>query len=311
MALREYTRSPDESVLYSVTVMADGFSTASRIGFFRSFSTAARYLLPIGDHRTVSSDTASVAAGVKWFLPLGLIIGLIWAGVFRVSWRMFGEIANLRAIPALTVTTFECLLTGPYLVMGLARTIHLLAGQRPRLSVEDPMAPLSPVGTLVLCLAILAHWVLIVSIPDITTWWPADMDWRHYFNFMYPRAILRPLILAPLWGRWGILLAASIGRMTPQADEATTALGRAITPARLLLFTLLPLALTAIYCSRDRNRFIGVIIALIVFALTYMVSFAMARRGGGQTRQSIFAAGLTAQLVFLAAYRAFWPKIHG
>ena len=35
------------------------------------------------------------------------------------------------------------------------------------------------------------------------------------------------------------------------------------------------------------------------------------RRGGGQTKQSLFAAGQVAQLAFLAIYRAFWPLIHG
>ena len=55
----------------------------------------------------------------------------------------------------------------------------------------------------------------------------------------------------------------------------------------------------------------GVVLAMVVFAVTYVVSVVMARRGGGQTRQSLFAAGQIAQLTCLALYRGFWPLIHG
>lgn len=276
--------------------------------FHRGLAAAVRFLFPMGETHAPLSETPSA---VRWVVPIGLLIGLAWAGMFRATWRIFDETSNMRVMPALAVTLLECLLTGPYLVMGLARTVHLLTRHQPRQAPHDPLTPLSPVGTLTLALAVLCQWVLVVSIRDVQTWWPLESDWRHYFNFLYPRAIYRPLILAPLWGRWGILLAATIGRTARHADGDTVALAGAMRPSRLLWQSLLPIALTAIYCSREHNRFIGVVLAMLVFAATFLVAFGMGQRGGGQTRQSLFAAGQVSQLAFLTFYQAFWRTMHG
>lgn len=287
--------------------MIDAPTSPSRL---RGLGHALRYLLPLG-FRRVPTDANAFARAVPWIVPIGLLIGLLWAGAFRSSWRVFGETGNTRVVPALTIILMECLLTGPFLVLGLARTVHLLTGLRPRQPDHDPMTPLSPIGTLVLALTVLSQWVLVLSISDAPTWWPSQSDWRHYFSFIYPRPIFRPLILAPLWGRWGILVAATVGKTARHTDDQTAALGLAMRPTRLLRQTILPLVLTTIYFSRADNRFIGVVISMLVFAVTYVVSVAMARRGAGQTRQSLFAAGQVAQLALLAVYRAFEPLIHG
>lgn len=248
---------------------------------------------------------------VPWIVPLGLIVGLIWVGCFRMTWWLYGETAGIRFIPGLTIVLVECLLTGPFLVLGLARTVHLLTGTHPRQSELDRASPLSPVGSLVLSLIVLAEWVLIAGIQVTPAWWPTPDDWRHYFNFMYPQPIYRPLLLAPIWGRWGILLGATIGRTARHADTETLAIVDAMRPTRLLRHTLLPVALTIIYCSRSSNFLTGLLVSILVFAMTYFVSVAMARRGGGQTRQSLYAVGLMAQLSFLAIYRALWRLIEG
>jgi hypothetical protein len=258
-----------------------------------------------------SGDMRHAARAVGWIVPLGLVIGIIWAAAFRVSWRLYGETANMRVLPALVIVLIECLLTGPFLALGLARTMHLLTSGAPTRPAVDDEEPLSPVGSLALGLTILAQWVLLVSVPTTVPWYPSHTDWRHHFAWMYPAPVYRPLVLAPLWGRWAILLAASIGRTSPRADGRTIALCEAVSPARLLGHLVLPMALTAIYCSRDRNLLTGAIIGLLVFAATYVVAMAIARRGGGQTRHSLFASAQVAQLSFLMLYRAFWPLIHG
>jgi hypothetical protein len=266
-----------------------------------------RFFLPLGRSEV---DTGRPLA-VAWVVPVGLLTGLAWAGCFKLAWRVYGETANLRLIPALVVVLLECLLTGPFLALGLSRTVHLLAGVRPTRGGTDPAAPLSPVGTLILGLTLLSEWVLIASIPVVSGWWPSTGDWRHHFNFLYPAPLYRPLVLAPLWGRWAILLAATIGRTARQADPTTVALCDAMRPRRVLLHCLLPFALTSVFFSRGGNLLIGVVLGLLVFGVTYLVGVGMARRGGGQTRQSLYAAGQIAQLAFLALYRAFWPAIHG
>jgi hypothetical protein len=157
---------------------------------------------------------------------------------------------------------------------------------------------------------VLALWALVTSIPFEPPWWPSPSDWRHYFNFLYPRPIYRPLVLAPIWGHWGILLAATIGRTASHADAPTVHFCQAMRPGRLLVHTILPTALTAIYASREENRLIGVVISLLVLGVAYAAAVIFARKGDGQTRQSLLAVGMVALLAFLAIYRAFWPFIH-
>jgi hypothetical protein len=303
-------------------------SHAAPAGWFRGLGAALKFALPLGRQRT-GEDPASAAATAHWIVPIGLVIGLLWVGVFRATWRVYGEIATVRVVPALMIVLMESLFTGYYLVMGLARTVHTLASDRPLRSAglppdnadEDAGTPpalagaecpqvLSATATLVLGLAVLVQWVLIVSIPWESPWWPSPTDWRHSFRFLYPAPLYRPLLLTPVWGRWGLLLAATIGRTARHADGQTQALERAMSPGRLLRQTILPLVLTAVYCSRGGNLVIGAIISLLVFGATYAAAVIMARRGGGQTRQSLYGTGLIAQITFLAIYRAFWLFIH-
>ena len=192
-------------------------------GMKRNLFTALRFLLPLG--RTKAPDDPAAAAGmIPWIVPTGLAIGLLWAGSFRLGWRVFGETARLRVIPSLIVVLIECLFTGAVLVLGVARTSHVLTGRSPLRAENDPLGPLSPVATLVLCLTLLCEYTLILSIPAMPGWWPPPNDWRHTFNFMYPSPVYRPLLLAPIWGRWGILLAATLGRSAHNADAQTVGL---------------------------------------------------------------------------------------
>jgi hypothetical protein len=302
--------------------------TARPASFLDGLKAALRFLLPLARRRAPASP-ATIMRATSWIVPLGLLIGLLWVGTFRATWKIYGEIATVRVVPALMIVLIESLFTGLYLVLGLARTVHLLAGDRPlrpepqagddqNASPDSPSAlgnlfslePLSPLGTLAMCLVVLCQWVLITSFPWESPWWPSPRDWRHHFNFLYPAPLYRPLLLAPIWGRWGILLAATIGRTARHADSETTGLSRAMNPARLLRQSILPIALTAIYCSRGGNLAIGIILSMLVFGVTYLVAVILARRGGGQSRQSLYAAGQIAQLVFLAICRAFWLFIH-
>lgn len=270
---------------------------------------AIRYILPV---RSLGSTLpAHLYAGApRWIVPIGLVIGLAWAGLFRMTWRVYGETGGLRLIPSLAIVLLESLFTGVLLILGLVRTIHVLGGNRPVTERLDPAAPLSPSATLALVLVVLGQWILIASIPVVNPWWPT-MGWRRHFNFLYPAPVYRPLLLAPIWGRWGLLAAACIGRTSRNADAETVALCANVRPSLLLYSAILPLALSAVYFARDGNLLLGVIAGLIVFGITYLAAVVMARRGGGQTRQSLYAAAQVAQLVFLAVYRALWPLIHG
>lgn len=201
----------------------------------------------------------------------------------------------------------ECLVTGRYLFGATAQAVA------PRSEIHDPAGPprgSSPVtfrGLWIITLLILSQWILVAGIPDVYLGWFAESDWRYHFAFLLPKPIFRPLLLAPLWGRWAVLLATTIGRAAPTADHHTSALIAAMNPSRLLRHSLLPLLLTIVLLSRMHNRFIGLILAVIVFAVTFSAAVLMAQRRGGQDRVTVLAAAQTAQLTFLVVYRAFWP----
>lgn len=55
----------------------------------------------------------------------------------------------------------------------------------------------------------------------------------------------------------------------------------------------------------------GTIIALTVLGLTFVSGVVIARRGGGQTRRSMLAAGKIAELIFLAAFVCMSGHIRG
>ncbi|MFO0973389.1 MAG: adenosylcobinamide-GDP ribazoletransferase [Phycisphaerae bacterium] len=254
------------------------------------------------------------AAMTALVVPLGLLVGLAWLGVFRATWRVYGEVDGLRVIPALAVVLLEALISGRYLLLSAAQVADLLHAQANGRDAEPSLAAPDATpgwhGTLILGLLLLAFWALLVSVPVVNPWWPEPEDWRSKFNWLYPRPIYRHLLLAPLWGRWGVLLAACLGRTARRTDATTQAFCRAASPARLLRHSILPVSLTCIYFSRERNFLIGAVIGLAVLACSYLASVTLARRLGGQSRTTLLATGQIAQLAFLALYRAMWKTIY-
>lgn len=262
-------------------------------------------------------DPRTARATIRWFVPIGALIGLAWAGVFRAMWRLYGEIGELRLVPALAIVLLEAIITGRYLLLALA-SVEDIAARRPDATDAEALEP-SPAalaqpfgawGILVLILSVVTQWTLLVSIPRVTPWWPPPEEWRSYFNFLYPQPIYRPLLLAPLWGRWAILLAGSIGRTARSAEPSIASLCAALTPGCVLRNALIPIILTCVYFSRERNFMIGAVIGLVVFAIAYLAGVRLAHRFGGQNRLTLLAAGQIAQVTFLAVYRAMWPVIH-
>lgn len=271
-------------------------------------AAAAAYLFPFG-RRTGSLDPAEFSRAAPWIVPLGLAVSLSWVIVFRAVWRLFGDTAGLRLVPSTAILLLDVAFTGSLLFMGLVAIVNGMTARQPLHPDAHQVQSLSYPAVTALVLAVLLQWALILSIPVEPPWWPST-GWRRHFNFMYPAPHYRPLILAPLWGRWGLLLAACVGRTARNADPQTVALCESMRPALLLRRAILPLALSVIYFSREGAYLGGVIAGLITFGITYLAAVFLAHRGGGQTRHSLYAVALVAQIAFLAVHRAFWPLIH-
>lgn len=260
-----------------------------------ALAAAVGLLLPTHD---VESERGTARAWL-WFLPIGIVAGTIWMLTFRATWRIFGEMSDVRVMPAIAVLVIDLLFVGRRTRGALLRVVNS-SGRRSTADVHEGDG--SRVALWASSL-LLVEFVLLVSLPE-GPWFRPD-DWRRYLAWAYPDVIYRPLLLAPMWSAWGVLMAAGVGRMHPQADSFVVALGRHSRAYHTFLAFLLVAALTTIYCVRRTNAMLGLIISLGVFAATFVVSAEFSRRRGGHTRDSLLATGHAARLAFLIAYVGF------
>jgi hypothetical protein len=128
-------------------------------------------------------------------------------------------------------------------------------------------------------------------------------------NFAYPRGLFRPLILAPLWGCWGWVAAAGVGRLLPEAEPAARVLCSAGAVRRTLGW-FAPLLLVTIVYSGTRGRWtFGGLIGLAVFAVTHVYTATVARRRGGQSIDTLASTGWVAQMSFLLLYLVAFARV--
>ena len=251
------------------------------------------------------------ARACHWFVFLGLFIGLVYTGVYRAVWRQFGEVRSLPLMPATAVWLLDVGLLGALFYCGAARTIGKVARQSPR--ADGPVGGRPdgyPIEILVLVILAVLKLVLLIAIPQGISGWPGPGDWRSHFNWMYARPHYRPLILAPMWGRWAMLLVGSIGRLRAPSDAGLSRFCGSLSATRVLLWMVPVTVLTSVYCGRHGRWVFGCIIACTVLAGTYLYGVIAARRQGGQTRDSILGAALIGELIFFIAYEAFAAHIY-
>jgi cobalamin synthase len=267
--------------------------------------SALHLLLPI--RRGDPVDEAAATRAIHWIVPIGVVTGLVYACLYRGSWRCFGEVHGIRLMPAACVWIADLALLGCVLWIAAARVFgRLLRPSRPSCS-----PPTNEPGLVLLApLVILAglKLVLWVAIPEGVSTWPGI--WGSALNFAYPHAFYRTLILAPIWGRWGVVLAANLGRCDPAADGLTRGLTAQQSPQRVLGWFIPITALTAVYCGYNGKWMVGCVIALAVLGTTYLFGVFAGRRLGGQNRDTLLAAGLVAELSYLIVSAGLSARIY-
>jgi hypothetical protein len=258
---------------------------------------------------TCSESGATQAC--HWLVGLGLLIGLAYTGVYRAVWRQFGEVRGLQLMPAVAVWLLDVGLCGALAYFGAARTLgRVLAPSAPVDAAGGDRPVRYPIEVVGLVVLVVLKLVVLLAIPQGIAGWPGPGDWRSHFNWMYARPHFRPLILAPMWGRWAILLVGSIGRLRDRGDVALSRFCGSLSAARVLLWMVPVTVLTSVYCGRLGRWMFGCIIACLVLGGTYLYGVIAVRRQGGQTRETILGAGVIAELIFLVAYEAFAAHIY-
>jgi cobalamin synthase len=212
-------------------------------------------------------------------------------------------------MPAVSVWLVDVAFCGVMLLVGAARVADRVSSRQvPPVGGDRKGSYMGPVAVGAFAILIVLKLMLWISVPEGVSTWPGV--WGSMLNFAYPRAFYRPLILAPLWGRWGVMLASGIGRPANDADGVVRSLTRRQSSRVILGWFLLIAALTAVYCGYNAKWVVGCVIALGVLGTTYLYSVAVTHWLGGQTRDTLLAGGLVGELSFLLLYFGLSVRIY-
>jgi cobalamin synthase len=253
---------------------------------------AGRFLFPFDQGRYADESDWRYAG--RWLVLWGLLIGAFYAVVFRGAWRWFGEYEKLRLGPVAVILALDLAWCGYRLISSVA---VVAAGKDDRGNdTSNGVAVLVAVVVIVIF-----KLALLLSLPMGGRVWPAD--WRNHFWPLYPYATYRPLILMPLWGRWAMMLAMSIGRIAPHGSNRLRRMAEGNNLLRIMVYWLIGSGLTVVYCSASSEHIPrGIVIGLAVMVASYLSSYMLARRAGGQTEAAICVSGLVGELTFLVFY---------
>lgn len=273
----------------------DALTDTARGTRLRPLWLAARFLFPLKDRHP---DNPAWARTAKWLPLWGLLIGIIYAGVFRLGWRCFGEYQYIRFVPMALVLAADLGFCGYRLVWAAASIISR------RRDESTPLPVTLAVLITVLIIALLKYAVLLsipMGIPKPTV--GGIWDWRARLRFLYPQPIYRPLVLMPLWGRWATMLAMSIGRAAPGTSPRLGRMAGGLRLSMIMLYWLVCAALTVFYTPGSSGQVArGIIISTVIMVAAYGASFILARYHDGQTEATVGATGLLAELVYLGLY---------
>ena len=262
---------------------------------------AGRFLfLP---HRPRDDAEPNWPRAARWLPIWGLAIGAIYAVAFGLVWAGFGEYQRIHWLPAVAVVALDLALCGHRLLLGASA---LAAGNRTANGQDNQAITISVV--LILVLLALTKFALLASLP-IGVWrTQPGSSWRWDAIFgrlgpLYPGTVYRPLILAPLWGRWAMTLALTIGRTAPAGSARLHQMAQNASLPVTFAYWLLCTALTTVYCSGSGAYVThSVILALVLMVVAYLTGFILARLCSGQTEATVAAAGLVTEMTFLICY---------
>lgn len=217
-------------------------------------------------------------------LLLSLATGLLSVAVWGGAWRLLGDL-RLWWIPP--VTTLTVLVLGP-LRRTLLSWASLGGGRR-------------SIRGLLLCAPLLLLGLCLLRLRDLPIYCESPLPaWMTWLRPQYEQ--YRVLLLMPLWGGWGMLIAGRFCRQSDRTEPAVAHLPHTCGPMTAALCMGVLLAITIVYFSYlpwTQLTISGAAIFAAVFG-----SMALCRLSGGLRRDTLLAVNLLTQLTFLLAYLA-------
>ncbi len=243
------------------------------IGFLTTLPVPARF--------QAAPHPGDLGRAALWFPLVGLVLGLLLAGSDWLGLRLFPPLLAGALVVALWAA-----LTGGLHLDGLADCGDgLLAATSPERRLEIMRDPrLGAFGGLSLILFVLLKVLAVAALPAGAIWM---------------RAV--PLLLAPVVGRWLLLLAARQPNARPGGLGADFALG--LQPRTLWLAGAFTLLLALLGGVR------GVVAIALTHLLAWLIFRAARARLGGVTGDvfglTVELSELTVLLTFAAALKVF------
>jgi len=218
-----------------------------------------------------------------------MIFSLAWGvasvGVWGAAWGIFRDYSGLPLMPAVAVVAVIVLLVYRRGVLALAEAI---GGGSP---TGEAVAAAVTVLTLGMALLGIRGWD-----PDWPVHLPSQWQW------LYPMALYRPLILAPLWGAWAMMILPQFVRPTERTSPAVAAFARGCGAMTSAVCLAVPLAGTLLYFHYLGWGRFGVPVAAVAAAI--IGGLLLCRRFGGLCRRCLLASNVLTQIVFILAYLA-------
>ncbi|MDD4890193.1 MAG: hypothetical protein PHU85_09705 [Phycisphaerae bacterium] len=285
----------------------------------RSLLTAMQFLYGLrAGQGGESPQERESARWVAWFAPLGLAVGVMLALLILLAWGPIQPPLQrelwLVVVPALMIYWLGPA-SGRY--VGWARTwASIRLGGRLNDLDHDAYPGIEATGIMVLAVATaaLAQYVAFANLPYS---WPLLAQNTPSLRLLFPRANYGAPVLMAMWGNACVLLAACLGRPAGHAEPEVRQLLAMPTLSKLLWAEVAPLALTALFLVGWLHRggtlgastivlaaFDALAIAVILFGVTMLFAWLLARRVQGHCRATLLSAGLIGELVFLLLFYA-------
>lgn len=214
-----------------------------------------------------------------------MVVSLLWGSasvmLWSWTWGLFGDFYGIPFMPVAAVIAVGLLWPYARSVLAMAESLVGRDGQR-----SVAVAALVVVWTLML---------LGIRGQD---------DWPHYLppilQWTRPQAMLRAMLLAPLWGGWAMLLAGQFSRPSARTEPVVAAFARGcgVFTTMIVLAPLL-LATVTYFNNLPWTQLSISATAIIVAAAGGAL---LCRRWGGLCRSALLATNMLTQIAFILAY---------
>jgi hypothetical protein len=217
-----------------------------------------------------------------------MVLSGAWGGLsvllYSWTWGLFGDYSGIPFMPVAAVLTVGTLLLYRRSVTALAES-------------------LSKTGTAVMaitCLILLVQTLCLLGLkswnPDFPQYLPPTWQW------LRPRTMFRPLLLAPLWGGWAMLAACQFCKPGGTTEPVVAAMARGCGPAVTAMSLAAVLTATILYFNH--LPWMQLSISAMPMAVAILGGPLLGWKDGSLSRRVLLANNLLAQIAFLLAYLA-------